>query len=680
MLQLVHRQVRPAPQARPYQVAALDAVREVWSAGVGPDHPGPMLVMATGTGKTFTALYIAEQTLSPTGRMVWLAGRQELLDQPMRALWFDAHAAGIVQANRDASAARIVFASVATLINERRLHAVLAGGYPELLVIDEAHHAASPSYRQVIKALTGPNTRILGLTATADREDDGDLSEFFVVAYSFGLVEAIAGRYLLPPFAVVCRIPGFDPSKISGRRDYDDAELGAALLAAHIVEHTVNAMGSPTDAIVHLPAREGRQARDLGPVDYVAERLPRRDEERRLTARGRSTLVYTATVEQAQLTAEALTEAGWRARWVSGETPDGDRRRLQRAFEAGEIDVVCNAAVWTEGTDLPRCSCEVIARPTRSWSLFVQMTGRPLRPFPGQTEALIIDLAGATADHSLVSAPALIGGSRCEESPNGEHVFKAAKEGKAECEHCDARLPCWASLEAGGTGLHIWDEHGARQLEDKSWAVPRGVKGHGMRRCRACERPQCQESEDGRHLWIPQAGLKYQCLYCDAEIPMPLASLQARRDETAPPPPPAAWVGLRQLDRPVEVLDLGEHGLLFMVTPFEAPPLVPDHALVHELNAQIRGVDPYPPRDPSGFATPVWLPARARNPRPLTEGPVDRWYAEQVAADLVRKAKKAWDPARQESLLGGQGAISDVVDLRRRATARAVSTGVAAWR
>jgi hypothetical protein len=170
-----------------------------------------------------------------------------------------------------------------------------------------------------------------------------------------------------------------------------------------------------------------------------------------------------------------------------------------------------------------------------------------------------------------------------------------------------------------------------------------------MRRCRCCERPQCPNADDGRHLWVPQAGLKYQCADCDAEIPMQLASLQGGVDRDAgPPPPPAAWVGLRQLDRAVEVLDLGEHGLLFRV-----------------------GDDP---------CVPIWLPARARNPRPLTDGAVDRWYADQLAADLIRKAKKAWDPMRQESLFGGQGGVSDVVELRRRATARAVATGVASWR
>ena len=175
-----------------------------------------------------------------------------------------------------------------------------------------------------------------------------------------------------------------------------------------------------------------------------------------MSARGRSCLVFTATIDQARRTAEALREAGWKARHVSGKTPKSERRRLLAAFQRGLIDVLCNAAVLTEGTDLPRASCVVFARPTRSWSLFVQCVGRGLRLFDGKEDCFVLDLAGATEDHSLISAPVLIGGSRCPKSPNGNHDLHPAENPQegAKCSHCGKKVPCGVNL-----GAHTYDKH-----------------------------------------------------------------------------------------------------------------------------------------------------------------------------------------------------------------------------
>ena len=231
---------------RIYQLRAHQAAREAWDEG-----QGAMLVMATGTGKTASALHIAvEDFLSEGHRVVWLAHREELLNQPMDTLarWWPhhRHRGGIVQAGRDAPDAQIVFASVATLAVPSRLEAVLRHGRPALLVVDECHHSTSPSQKAAIEALRGPQTRLLGLTATPDREDGADLSALWTVAYSYGMTDAVRDGVLLPPYTAVAPLPELDLSAVSGRRDYDDAELGAALMKAHVVEHTVLVMGQTT--------------------------------------------------------------------------------------------------------------------------------------------------------------------------------------------------------------------------------------------------------------------------------------------------------------------------------------------------------------------------------------------------------------------------------------------------
>lgn len=612
---------------RPYQLDAAAAVVQTWE-----EHPdrGALLVMATGLGKTFTGLLLAvRECLDKGGRLVWLAHREELVVQAYQSLvkGWTKHGlrAGIVQANRDACNARAVFASVMTLAQPKRMERLLRSGAPTLVVVDEAHHSPSDSHTKVIEQLTAGGARLLGLTATPEREDGKDLGESWEIAYSMGIIDAIEGGWLTVPYAAEHPIEDLDLSEVSGRRDYDDAELGAALLKAHIVEHTVAAMGEV-----------------LG-----AERLPWRDGVRQMTAKGRSCIVFTATVEQAKLTAVALTNAGWRAGWVCGETPGHERRALLHKFATGQIDVLCNAAVLTEGTDLPRCSCVVLARPTRSWPLMVQMTGRGLRlhdpawdrangpmnalheAYRGDREALILDLAGATRLHSLVSAPVLIGGTSCDKSPHGGHDFEKAKEGKAVCAHCGTKRACWEALQADKPGHHEYPPTGPAF-------------------CKHCGKAQCPDSEpDRRHIWIPQPEHKRLCMMCGTEGRDPLASLVRERRE-AESTDDTALMRLTGLEPETWAVDLDKHGIVLISGDREA--------------------DRWQP---------VWVPTGGRKGRPLTDGKVEGRLAWAVGKDVIRKAGKSGDYRRQMALFGGHPSETAREKSRNKASELAVRIGIA---
>lgn len=611
---------------RPYQLEAQQAVRDAWELAL-PGDPHPMLVMSTGSGKTETALGLVLDAVRAGQRVVWLAHREELVLQPYQRWcrgWPDlAHRVGVVQAGRDDFDRQVVFASVPTLVVSERLERLLAAGSVDLVVVDEAHHSPSRSHAQVIERLLEGGARAVALTATPDREDNLDLGQFWEICFAYGITDAIDDGWLVPPYSIVHRLPDLDLSKVSGRRDYDDAELGAALLAARVVEHTVEAM---------------EQA-------HLAVRLPERDDTAELTARGRGTLVFTATIEQAHLTAEALRKAGWRAQPISGETPRDQRARLLRAFEKGDLDVLCNAAVLTEGTDLPRASCLVLARPTRSWSLYTQMIGRGLRlhglpkthpgnnahhpdykAAGGKSECLVIDLAGATEEHSLVSAPVLIGGSRCPASPNGAHAFEAAPdEVGGICVHCERRVRCLRAALAGGTGSHEWDREG---------------------RCKHCDQPQCPESPNDRHLWIPDFDgekPRRMCMYCPATTADPLGSMvgtqRKERDEVAP----AAWLRLRDLEPVTCAVHLEEHGSLFVV------------------------------EGDADRWRPFWVPRRGRRARPITPGPVPGEQVRALVDDIVRRAARVRDPRNPQVEL--HGALGRGV--RDELTQRAVRLGLA---
>ena len=475
-------------KARPYQDAARAAVRDAWAAKDG--HP--LVVMATGTGKTETALGLVVEAIDAGERVVWLAHREELVRAPVERLSRYrpdlARHCGVEQADsRPHMGARFVAASIPTLAaSPERASRYLDAA---LVVVDEAHHSTSATWRAVMDLW--PSARRLGLTATPERADRADLSDLWVIAYAYGIADAIEGGYLVPPFAALDQLPGLDLGAIGGRHDYDDAVLGAALMAAHVVEHTVAAMGRP----------------------HTASRLPDRDEARVLSAEGRSTIVYTATVEQAEATAVALRDAGWTARMLCGTTPRDERAALLRAFTRGDVRCLVNPVVLTEGTDLPIASCLVLARPTRSWGLYVQMVGRGLRLAEGKAECLVLDVGGATGAHSLVSAPVLVGSTVCSRAGDGLHRMEPAKDGPGGvCAVCGRKVACLVGALAGGTGSH-------------TWRTDRPT-------CRLCDAAQCTSAPSQWHDWIPMVRgdpprIVHECGYCPATWTDQVSGLQA---------------------------------------------------------------------------------------------------------------------------------------------------------
>lgn len=531
---------------RPYQIAADEAFEHADKSRRG------MLVMATGTGKTKTACFIGRRY----ARVFWLAGQIKLVEQA-RDAWKEMHpgtSCGIVQASANEYEADHLFLSLQTMSGER-LAQVLERGYPDLLVVDECHHAASAAYRKVIAALTGPTTRVLGLTATPDREDAARLSDDWDVTYSYTILDGLRDGALIWPFAALDPIPNLDLRDVGGRKDYAAPELEAALLRAHVVEHTVAAVQKL----------------------HQAYRLPFRDDVRQMSAAGQGGLVFTATVEQARLTAEALRAVGINARYVSAKTPKTERRRLLDAFEAGHIDVLCNAVLLTEGVDIPRAQWCILARPTKSWSLYVQMVGRVLRPFGEQDAALIIDLVGATNAHSIVAAPVLVDGHDCPDAGDGVHRFLALETGEGRCHHCGLLIRCFASL-----GPHKF------------------VNGV----CRKCGATQCAESPDFMHPWIPWEDQQRKCALCGVLINDPAArfSKPPRSRE------PIAMAELLGLPGKVYAANLGAVGVIF--------------------NVDAGG----------GMFAPLWA-TRDRVHR-LSSGPVDARMSRALLEDVCRRAER----------------------------------------
>jgi len=407
-----------APTLRPYQKDFIQAI----ATGADNGLSRVLCKAATGLGKTVCIAAMPEwpglrdrlARWKKTGpRMLVIAHREELLDQAAEKI----HKANphlmvsIEQGERRASRfSDVIVASIQTLsaMRFRRLRRMVEMyGHIPLVVIDEAHHAAAASYRTALvhlgflpkceasedeeieaadfddvaemeKALAtwdkvAPKDRLLvGVTATPNRSDAIGLGCVFQsIVYSYALKDAIDDKYLVPirPW-VVETDASLDSCRMS-HGDFNQKDLAEAVNTAQ------------------------RNKLAVAAWHEYAPGLP--------------TIGFTVDVAHAHSLAAEFQSQGVRAAAISGETPKEERRDILREYREQRIDVILNCMVLTEGTDLPLTRCILHAKPTKSATLYTQMTGRGLRIHPGKEECIVIDLVDVARRHSLQAAPVLYG-------------------------------------------------------------------------------------------------------------------------------------------------------------------------------------------------------------------------------------------------------------------------------
>lgn len=374
---------------RPYQTEALRRVEDKLSAGVQRQ----LVVLPTGSGKT---IIFAELARRRSGRVLVLAHRDELIRQTIDKIRMVDPAAdvGVVKAAENDMARRIVVASIQTLQSQRRIDELfgqtgdLFGSGPDsegafsTIVIDEAHHASAPTYKAVIDRCTAEDedALLLGVTATPARSDKRHLDQVFSeIVYSRSILDMIREGYLCDVRGVRVEMHDFDVRTIAqSRGDYQAGAIGEAL----------------TDA--------------GGPRQIVDAWIQH--------AEGRRSIVFAPTVATAQSIAAEFEARGVNAAAAWGDMPIDERRATLERFKAGELQVVSNAMILTEGYDDPGVECVVVARPTKSHGLYVQMVGRGTRPYPGKSNLLVLDVVGATRTHSLQTVVSLLGRGTTTES------------------------------------------------------------------------------------------------------------------------------------------------------------------------------------------------------------------------------------------------------------------------
>lgn len=348
---------------RDYQQTAITATHAAWARGV--DRPA--VVLPTGSGKTVIFSHLTQMWSASSGtRVVILVHRDELVNQTVSKLAMIAPelSVGIVKAERNDVLADVIVASIQTLRKPERMNAIKNVG---LVIVDECHHSAADSYVSVMNFYGELGALFVGFTATLVREDKRELGKVWnEVVCTRDILDLIALGHLADVTGRLVEIDGMSLSKAKiSKGDFTDISIADLLLDNDAQTIVANAYAE------HAGSRQG--------------------------------IIFAPTVKAAKIFAESFNEKGIKTAAVWGAMPEEDRRLVIKRFISGDLQVISNCMVMTEGTDLPMAKVAVIARPTKSSGLYVQMVGRVLRPWPGEGPALVLDVVGASEDCELAT-------------------------------------------------------------------------------------------------------------------------------------------------------------------------------------------------------------------------------------------------------------------------------------
>lgn len=338
---------------RSYQLQAIASVRiAVMQANRA------LLVMPTGSGKTVVFSEICRLACEKSRKVLILVHRRELVTQASDKLTKAGVEHGIIAAGFDPSDHPVQVASVQTLI--RRLN---SGTFtPDLIIIDEAHHAVAGSWDKIIAHFT--DAKIIGVTATPSRLDGRGLGSHFSTLVSGPSVEQLTKLGFLSQHRVFAPPVIADLSNVKTRAgDYANDQLSAAMDRPTVTGDAVSTY--------------------------------------RLRADGLPAIAFCCSIAHANSVCASFKAAGYRAKLVTGNMPMEERDEAISGLADGRTQVLCSVDVVSEGTDVPAVSAAILLRPTQSEALYLQQVGRILRPQPGKI-AIVLDHVGSTLKHGFV--------------------------------------------------------------------------------------------------------------------------------------------------------------------------------------------------------------------------------------------------------------------------------------
>lgn len=434
---------------RPYQARGIRDIRALVLMG----KKRILCVAPTGAGKMFV---IANIIKSATLFVLFVAHRKEIIDQCASQLAGQGITnVGVIRASdaRFNPSASVQVASIATLARRDKPFV----GKPVIIIIDEAHRAASDSYAELLSHY--PDAIVLGFTATPVRLDGrplgGDLFEELVQLATYAELLKNPDWLVAPDV-----FAGSEKVDVSGVRksgyDFDERQLGDVMRDSRLEGDVVQTWLKR--AHMHPVFNEkGLRA----PVKLV-------EGERRRT------ILFAVNVEHSLSLAGKFERAGVRAAHLDGSTPESEREAMLGDLASGRLEVVCNCLVAVEGLDIPEIKCVSHVRPTQSVTLWRQTVGREMRPWRGVVPLLLdhagnFDRLGCPFEDVVWSLK-----DRPKRAKGQEPMRKCPACGgycglsKLTCPHCGAELP----RAAPGALAETDDELKQRQTEPEAlkWA------------------------------------------------------------------------------------------------------------------------------------------------------------------------------------------------------------------
>ena len=382
---------------RPYQEAAVsDACKAL------DKHGNTIVVAPTGAGKTIMLSALVGERYKDGKKILVMQHRDELVDQNKSK--FERInpyiTTSIVNGTIKDWGGNAIFSMVQTISREKNLQDRPAF---DMVVVDESHHAAADTYLRVIKAVKkdNPKAEIVGFTATPNRGDGKGLrSVFNNCAHQIEITTLIREGFLVPPktYVIDCGVKDQlgDVSRKGNDFDMDEVE---AIMNRKVINEAV--------------------------VDNWIDR-----------ASDRKTVVFCSTIKHAEDLLYEFLDADVNAEMVTGETPRAERAKILNDLTYGDLQVVVNVAVLTEGFDAPPVSCVVLTRPCSQKSTMVQMIGRGLRTidpeeFPDivKTDCVVLDFGTSVFTHGSLEDSVNL-----DDREQGEAPIK-------NCPNCGSEVP-----------------------------------------------------------------------------------------------------------------------------------------------------------------------------------------------------------------------------------------------
>jgi superfamily II DNA or RNA helicase len=339
---------------RPYQSRLIDDIRlGMRRASRDGRTASECIVSPTGSGKTAIFASIAQGAASKKNRVMTLVHRREIMEQTLKAYFRLGVTSGQIAAGKPVTQDSIQTAMVGTLV--RRLGDVRR---PDLIIVDECHHALEDnSWGKILRYWS--DVPRLGFTATPERLDGRGLGETFGhLILGPSISDLVIDGWLAAP--ALYRPPHESDAQYHVTRgDFDIGEQAHAMSKRQIVG----------DVIEHY-----REHLDRLPV-----------------------VVFCVSIEHSRLMAAQFERAGYVSRVVWGNMPRVDREAALKGLADGSVHVVCSCDVISEGVDVPVMAGAILLRRTQSLALYLQQSGRALRPIWPEG----FDPAAATADERI---------------------------------------------------------------------------------------------------------------------------------------------------------------------------------------------------------------------------------------------------------------------------------------